>query len=80
MHISGRELGVDGSPNSVAGNGGCIGTDEATTGLVTWLMVIRNAAGIIVGMLASLDKLDPPEVELRETASILWPFNFVERR
>ena len=38
LKMSGRESGVGGSPNSVADNGGCVATGEATTGSVTWLM------------------------------------------
>ena len=76
----GRESGVGGIPNSVSENGGCVATGEATTGSVTWIMasVTRYAAGIVVGMMSLLGKLDPPKVELRAAASILQPFNFVK--
>ena len=73
MHISGRESGVGGGPNSVTENGSCVATGEATTGLVTWIVasVTRDATLIVAGMLSLLVKLDPPKVELRAAASIL---------
>ena len=55
-------------------------TGEANTGSVTWIMesLKIDVSGIVVGMLSSLGKFDPPKVELRVAASILQPFNFVK--
>ena len=80
MNISGRESGVGGSPKSVADNGGCVATGEANTVSVTLIMasVMRDATGIVAGMLSSLGKLDLPRVELRAAASILQPIDFIK--
>ena len=80
MHISYRESGVDGSPNSVAENGGCVATGEATKFSVTCLMesVTRDAAVIVAKIMSLLGKIDPPKVELRASDSILQPFDFVK--
>ena len=71
--ISGRDLGIGRSPNSVANNCSCITTIDSTTGSVKSLMVsvTRDVVGIVAGMLSLLGKLDPPKVKLRPATSIL---------